>query len=30
MDMQDMVLGLLGIALGYYVVAHYMGTARMA
>ena len=30
MDTQDVILLVIGLALGYYVVAHYGGTARMA
>lgn len=30
MDTQDVILLVVGLVLGYYVVAHYGGTARMA
>lgn len=30
MDMQDMILLVVGLIAGYYVVAHYGGTGRPA
>lgn len=30
MDGRKLLMGVVGLALGYYVIAHYMGTARPA